>query len=100
LNSAVHHLGCKQTKIVRLFDLLSQWVLVDDMEAVEKRDPGGPVGAGMHAASVVPPPPPEDALDPSFFDDNGLMTMDSVSILCCVSASAQHMDLISQLGLL
>lgn len=72
------------------------------MEAIEKRDPGGPV-AGMTTASSsaapaapapaacpalppgqsIPPPPPEDALDPSFFDDNDtghdIMNMDSVS---------------------
>jgi len=70
------------------------------VEAIEKRDPKHPV-AGMNAPAAVPvsakvvtappppppssgtpaipPPPPEDALDPSFFDDN-VMNMDSVSI--------------------
>lgn len=68
-------------------------MLVDDVEAIEKRDPSNPV-EGMTAAAAgpgpalsvssapsIPPPPPEDALDPSFFDDNGhdIMNMDSVS---------------------
>lgn len=89
------------------------------MEEIEKRDPGGPV-AGMMTATVqppatsapapspaapvaapvappvqtVPPPPPEDALDPSFFDDNDnghdIMNMDSVSFLSLLTSAIEE----------
>ena len=66
--------GFERAPWLELLDL-TKWVMIkeDTNARVDKHpSPRKPVGP------IVPPPPPEDALDPSFFDDNGLMTMDSV----------------------
>jgi len=77
--------GFERAPWLELLDL-KKWVLVDNVDAIEKRDPGGP-GMPIPAPSSppslpsnVPPPPPEDALDPAFFDEH--MPIDSVRLIC------------------
>jgi Ca2+-binding EF-hand superfamily protein len=88
--------GFERAPWLELLDL-RKWVLVEDYEQLPKQAPGGPIGAGIRSPpkpavapkllrapphptqTDVPPPPPEDSLDASFFDDAGIMPMDSVS---------------------
>jgi Ca2+-binding EF-hand superfamily protein len=81
--------GFERAPWLELLDL-TKWVLADGVGTVEKHSPalGMP---SMHPAADtdIPPPPPEDELDPSFFEESGLMPMDSVRtgagvVLCCV----------------
>jgi hypothetical protein len=70
--------GFERAPWLELLDL-KKWVLVDNIPPAPKLPshpptPHPPTPKG----SDIPPPPPEDELDASFFEDNGIMPMDSV----------------------
>jgi Ca2+-binding EF-hand superfamily protein len=81
--------GYERAPWLELLDL-KKWVVVDNYSSIQRQVASLNASASTssdllishslsHSDSVIPPPPPEDALDPSFFDDNGIMQMDSVS---------------------
>jgi len=70
--------GFERAPWLELLDL-KKWVLVDDFDVMKVHEP--PDNSSLSRMPVdpkCPPPPPEDALDPSFFDDTGIMPMDSI----------------------
>lgn len=74
--------GYERAPWLELLDL-HKWVLVEDFEKVEMQGQDRQALAARMAppASEAPPAPEDSALDPSFFDEHGLLPMDSVSIL-------------------
>jgi Ca2+-binding EF-hand superfamily protein len=87
--------GFERAPWLELLDL-KKWVLVDDFEVLKTQlplpPPPPPVASmtpsrpsmthsmtpGMPVDATCPPPPPEDSLDPGFFDEHGIMPMDSI----------------------
>jgi hypothetical protein len=75
--------GFERAPWLELLDL-KKWVLADNFDAtLEKRVVESQlqvIPVSIATDSSIPPPPPEDALDGSFFEENGIMAMDSVCI--------------------
>jgi Ca2+-binding EF-hand superfamily protein len=75
--------GFERAPWLELLDL-KKWVLVDDFEVLKTQLPLPPppvasMTPGMLSGDpACPPPPPEDSLDPAFFDEHGIMPMDSI----------------------
>lgn len=67
--------GFERAPWLELLDL-RKWVLLETPSA--KPQPQSP-HPPTPKESDIPPPPPEDELDASFFEDSGIMPMDSVS---------------------
>ena len=88
--------GFERAPWLELLDL-NKWVLVDDLNMMEKQmgPPPPPAVPPPPIASVpsrempilpdasIPPPPPEDSLDHSFFDTDAIMNIDSVRFSRC-----------------
>jgi hypothetical protein len=71
--------GFERAPWLELLDL-NKWVLIDNFDKVEKHmAPAPPPEMPLPVDPTIPPPPPEDALDTSFFDENAIMQIDSVS---------------------
>ena len=88
--------GFERAPWLELLDL-KKWVLIDSLDQVKKKQhhPVAPPPFPMQPPPPVddlpplstkpkdpevdvPPPPPEDALDVDFFDENGIMNMESI----------------------
>lgn len=73
--------GFERAPWLELLDL-KKWVLADNFDAtLEKRVVESQlqvIPVSIATDSSIPPPPPEDALDGSFFEENGIMAMDSM----------------------